>query len=102
MSGDPASLLGLPVLHRELRLGTVSDVLLAGAGETVIALVVSSAWGGASHILPVGAARFETRRVETSPFALLSCVEAEYYRQRGGTLLVERDPGQGLKTPAAG
>jgi len=56
----------------------------------------------ASHILPVGAARIETDQVETSPFALLSRGEAEYYRQRGGTMLVERDPGQGLKTPAAG
>ena len=92
MSADPASLLGLAVHHRDLRLGTVSDVLLAADGATAVAMVVSSAWGGATYVLPVGASTIQADRVETSPFALLSSVEAEYYRRRGRTLLQGRGP----------
>lgn len=91
MTTDPASLLGLPVCHRELRLGTVSDVLLARWGEGIVAMVVSSAWGGASYVLPVGAATIHADRIDTSPFGLLSNGEAEYYRQRGRTLRHERE-----------
>ena len=53
-------------------------------------MVVSSVWGGASYVLPVGAATIHADRIETSPFGLLSSVEAEYYRQRGRTLLDDR------------
>ena len=91
MTTDPARLLGLPVRHRELLLGTVSDVLLARWGEGVVAMVVSSAWGRASYVLPFGAATIHADRIETSPFGLLSSGEAEYYRQRGRTLLHDRE-----------
>ena len=91
MSPDPSSLLGLPVCHRELRLGTVSDVLLARWGEGVVAMVVSSAWGGAFYVLPIGAATIHADRIDTSPFGLLSNGEAEYYRQQGRTLLHDRE-----------
>ncbi len=98
MSADPASLLGLPVRHRELRLGTVSDVLAAD-GEIAIAMVVSSARGGASHVLPIGASTIHADRVETSPFALLSRVEAEYYWQRGARSLQRRTRGLNVGRP---
>ena len=45
-------------------------------------MIVSSAWGGASYVLPVGAATIHptgSRRAK-----------AEYYRQRGRTLLDDR------------
>jgi hypothetical protein len=41
-------------------------------------------------VLPVGAATIHADRIETSPFGLLPSVEAEYYRQRGCTLLDDR------------
>jgi len=90
VSTDPASLLGLPVCHHHLRLGTVSDVLLARWGDGIVAMVVASAWGGASYVLPLGAATIHADRIDTSPFGLLSNSEAEYYRQRGRTLLHDR------------
>ena len=90
MSTDPAGLLGLPVCHRELRLGTVSDVLLARWGDSVVAMVISSAWGGASYVLPIDAATIHPDRVDTSPFGLLSNGRAEEYRQRGRTFLHDR------------
>ena len=90
MSAGPTSLLGLPVRHRGLRLGTVSEVLLARDGVTALALVVSSAWGGARHVLPVGAATIHDDRVDASPFALLSETEAAYYRGHGSVRLGER------------
>jgi hypothetical protein len=96
VSTDPAILLGLPVCHRELRLGTVSDVLLARWGESAVAMVVSSAWGGTSYVLPIGAATIHADRIDTSPFGLLSNGEAEYYRQRGRTLLNERETRRGV------
>ncbi len=90
MTADPASLLGLPVRHRDLRLGTVADVLLSRDDEKVIAMIVRSAWAEKSYVLPRGAATIRDDAVETSPFGLLSSTEAEYYRQRGRTLVGER------------
>ena len=54
------------------------------------AMIVRSAWAEKSYVLPRGAATIRDDAVETSPFGLLSSTEAEYYRQRGRTLVGER------------
>lgn len=50
-------------------------------------------------MLPVGASTIHADRVETSPFALLSSVEAEYYWQRGARSLQGRTRGLNVGRP---
>jgi hypothetical protein len=79
----PESLLGLPVRHRALRLGTVSAVLVSATEETVLGMIVTSAWGGPDRFLPLAAAFVTPDGVESTPLALLSEDDAGFYERQG-------------------
>ena len=79
----PELLFGRPVRHRRLRLGTVSAVLVSEAGEAVLGMVVSSAWGGPDRLLPLAAAFVTPDGIEATPLAFLSEAEAAFYERRG-------------------
>lgn len=83
MATRPESLLGLPVRHRALRLGTVSAVLVAPMGEAVLGMIVASAWGGPDRFLPLAAASVTPDAVESTPLALLSADDAGFYERAG-------------------
>lgn len=83
MATRPESLLGLPVRHRALRLGTVSAVLVSATEETVLGMIVTSAWGGPDRFLPLAAAFVTPDGVESTPLALLSEDDAGFYERQG-------------------
>jgi hypothetical protein len=76
-------LLGLPVVHRRLKLGVVSDVLLGPGEGHVLGMLVASSWGGRARFLPVPAAAVGAHAVEASPLALLSERERAFYELPG-------------------
>jgi hypothetical protein len=78
----PEALLGLPVRHRQLRLGTVSAVLVS-ADDAVLGMVVASSWGGPEKVLPLPAAFVTADGIESTPLALLSEADAAFYERRG-------------------
>ena len=97
MAPAAGSLLGLPVRHRELRLGTVATVLVSPRDETVVAMIVSSAWGGPDRLLPLPAAFVKPGAIECAPLALLAEEEAVFYERRGArrvSATVGRLPGR--------
>jgi hypothetical protein len=75
--------LGLPVRHQALRLGTVSAVLVSATDDAVLGMIVTSAWGGPDRFLPLAAAFVTPDGVESSPLALLSADDAGFYEREG-------------------
>jgi len=91
----PASLgqlLGLPVRHRGITLGHVTDVLL-DHDEAPIGLAVLSI-ADEPGFLPWPSAQFEPDEVQVPyPLALLSETELEFYRDSSRSLVDERGAG---------
>ena len=98
------SLLGQPVRHRRLRLGTVSAILVSADGEAVLGMVVTSSWGGPDRLLPLAAASVTGDGIEATPLAFLSEADAAFYERRGARRVYrERLPRrQGLNVACPG
>jgi hypothetical protein len=92
----PESLLGLPVRHRALRLGTVSAVLVSAREDAVLGMIVASAWGGPDRFLPLAAALVTPDAVESTPLALLSADDARFYEREGARRVPQARPRQSL------
>ena len=83
-------LIGLPVRHRGITLGRVTDVLLDGSGAPVGLAVESVA--GQAGFLPWPSAEIGSQEVGVSyPVALLSESELAYYRGTSRSLVAEGD-----------
>jgi len=85
-------LLGLPVRHRGITLGSVSDVLLDDGGAPIGLAVLSVA--DEHGFLPWPSAELGPYEVRVPyPLALLSDVELEFYRGTSRSLAAERSVG---------
>lgn len=94
---DPGSvaselLLDLPVRHRGITLGRVTDVLLGDAGAPLGLAVVSVA--GEPGFLPWPSAEIDPDEVRVPyPLALLTEVELDFYRVSSRSLTEELEAG---------
>jgi hypothetical protein len=73
------SLVGRPVRWREIRLGTVADVLLDERAATAVGFEVACA-DGRHRFLALGACRLGSSIEPASPLVLLEPPALEYYR----------------------
>jgi sporulation protein YlmC with PRC-barrel domain len=90
--GAPALLLGLPVRHRGITLGRVTDVLLDDDGGPVGLAVLSVADKPA--FLPWPSAEIGPDEVRVPyPLALLSAVELDFYLLSSRSLVEELETG---------
>lgn len=89
---SPEHLVELPVRHRGITLGHVTDVLLGEDGTPIGLAVVSI--GKAPGFLPWPSADIRADEVLVPyPLALLSEGELEFYRETSRSLVAERGAG---------
>ena len=58
-------------------------MLVSATEETVLGMIVTSAWGGPDRFLPLAAAFVTPDGVESTPLALLSEDDAGFYERQG-------------------
>jgi sporulation protein YlmC with PRC-barrel domain len=80
------------VLMNGIYIGRVVDVILDAEGGSAVGLEVRCE-DGRHRFLPLAAARLGAEAIEIdSPLALMDGDQLDFYRERGATLRVRREP----------